>query len=382
MPFMIDPTLVQRLLADEDAYLATLETLVRTESPSHDAAACNRAADVLEGLLTSDGWAVERLPRDGAGDIVRARLGEGGAGDATLLLAHLDTVWPEGTLASMPWRRDGDRISGPGALDMKAGIATAVHAVRAARETGPLRGPVTLLVTSDEEIGSPASRSLIEDEARRHDRVLVLEPGRDDGALKTGRKGVASLEVRVRGVAAHAGLNPQDGASALRELAHLLLFAEDLAAPDAGTTVTLTVASGGSTGNVVPEEARATIDVRVATMDEGNRVLSGLRGYAPRDPRVQVEVLGDMNRPPMEATPANLQLVGEARRCLAALGVELDEAFVGGGSDGNFTSALGVATLDGLGGVGGGAHARHEHVRLRETLERAALVAALLADPS
>ncbi len=372
------PDLLARVLDDEGAYLTTLRTLVEHESPSHDPTAANRLAGHLAEVLAGDGWQVERLPADGVGDVVRARLGGADPTEATLLLAHYDTVWPLGTLAEMPWRRDGDRVVGPGVLDMKAGIAGALHAVRAVRAVGQLRGPVTLLITSDEEIGSHASRRLIEEEARRHARVLVLEPGRDDGALKVGRKGVGEVRVELRGVSAHAGLNPQDGASALRELAHLLLYAEGLADPDAGTTVNLTVASGGSTSNVVAESARARIDVRIATVAEGERILTALRSYRPRDPRVEVRVEADLNRPPMEATPANRALLAEARERLEGLGLELGEAVVGGASDGNFTSALGVATLDGLGSVGGGAHARHEHVRLRETLQRVALTASLL----
>jgi glutamate carboxypeptidase len=372
------PDLLARVLADEDGYLTTLRTLVEHESPSHDVGSADHLAALLAGALADDGWRTERLPAEGAGDIVRARLDGDDPGDGTLLLAHYDTVWPLGTLAEMPWRHDGDRVAGPGVLDMKAGIAGALHAVRAARAVGPLRGPVTLLVTSDEETGSHASRALIEEEARRHARVLVLEPGRDDGALKVGRKGVGDVRVALRGVSAHAGLNPQDGASALRELAHLLLYAEGLADPDAGTSVNLTVASGGSASNVVAEAATARIDVRVATVDEGERILAALGAYRPRDPRVEVRVDAELNRPPMEATPANQVLLAEARARLDALGLALDEAVVGGGSDGNFTSALGVATLDGLGAVGGGAHARHEHIRLRETLQRVALTAALL----
>lgn len=374
---MASPLLAD-VLAAEDAYLGTLRTLVELESPSLDVAAGNRLVDHLAGVLRDDGWAVERLDAEGAGDIVRARLPGHDPADATLLLTHYDTVWPLGTLAEMPWRREGDRVAGPGVLDMKAGLAGAVHAVRAARSRGALRGPVTLLVTSDEETGSHASRAVIEAEARRHARVLVLEPGRDDGALKVGRKGVGDVRVQLHGVSAHAGLNPQDGASALRELAQLLLFAEDLADPEAGTTVHVTVASGGSASNVVSESASARIDVRVARTDEGARVLGALQAYRPHDARVELRVSGELNRPPMEATPANRALLADAREHGTGLGLELGEAVVGGASDGNFTSALGVATLDGLGAVGGGAHARHEHLRLRETLERVALVASLL----
>ena len=371
-------TLRDRVRDDEAAYLATLRSLVEIESPSHDAAAGDRLAARLVELLETDGWQVERLPRTDVGDIVVARLDAGDPDDGSLILAHYDTVWPLGTLATMPWRREGDRVSGPGIVDMKAGIAAAFHAVRWARAEGGLRGPVTLLVTSDEEIGSDASRGVIEAEAQRHARVLVVEPGRDDGAIKIGRKGVAMLEVVVRGRSAHAGLDPASGASALRELAHLLLFAEDLGDAERGTTVNVTVARGGSTSNVIAEEAHAKIDLRVTRSDEGERVLAALRGYEPRDPRVEVEVLGEMNRPPMEPTDANRRLHAEAVERLAALGLSLDEATVGGASDGNFTSALGIATLDGLGSVGGGAHARDEHIRVPDTLDRVAFLAALL----
>lgn len=372
------PALRQRVHEDETAYLATLRELVEIESPSHDAAAGNRLADHLAARLADDGWSVERLPREKVGDIVIGRLDGDDPEDGSLLLAHYDTVWPLGTLERMPWTHEGDRVSGPGVLDMKAGIASALHAVRAARAEGGLRGPVTLLVSSDEEIGSDASRDTIEEEARRHARVLVVEPGADDGALKIGRKGVGMLEVRLHGRSAHAGLDPASGASALRELAHLLLFAEGVADPDAGTTVNLTVASGGTTSNVIAEEARGRIDLRFARASEAERVLAALHQYTPRDPRVEIEWLGGMNRPPMESTPANRALLTETRERLEGLGWTLGETIVGGGSDGNFTSALGVATLDGLGSVGAGAHARHEHVRLSETLDRTALLAALL----
>lgn len=371
----------QRILDAERAYLDTLRSLVEIESPSRDATACERLADHLVTLLSDDGWTVERLPRDEVGDIVLARLDGVDPDDGSLVLAHYDTVWPLETLKGMPWRQDGDRISGPGVLDMKAGITTAIHAVRAARAEGALRGPVTLLVTSDEEIGSVASRATIEAEARRHRRVLVVEPGADDGAIKVGRKGVGMLDVHVTGRSAHAGLDPASGASALRELAHLLLFAEDLAAPDVGTTVNLTVAQGGTTSNVIAEEARGKIDLRFLQHDEGERVVAALHGYEARDARVTVTVAGGINRPPMEPNETNQALLIDARRCLDELGLDLAETTVGGGSDGNFTSALGIATLDGLGSVGGGAHARDEHVRLGETLDRVALLALLLLAP-
>lgn len=374
-----------RAFEEEAAYLATLEALVRIESPTHVKSACDRLADHLEARLRTDGWNVARTRRDEVGDILTARWSPTPASGAggTLLLCHYDTVWPLGTIDQMPFRREGDRVHGPGVCDMKAGIATALHAknlaeARLGRDGVRLRGPVTLLLTSDEEAGSLHSRELIETEAKQHDRVLVLEPSRDDGALKVGRKGVGEFRVAFTGRSAHAGNNPRDGASALRELAHFLFFAENLTDHDAGTTVSLTVASGGTVSNVIAEEASAKVDVRVATRDEGERVETSAMAYRPEDPRVTVEVRGGLNRPPLEQTPANRALTREAEVRMDELGIDLETAVVGGGSDGNFTSALGIATLDGLGASGAGPHARHEHIRVRETLERLALVASLL----
>ena len=371
--------LLARARAEEDAYLATLTELVEHESPTVDKAACDALADTLEERLRDDGWRVERRARDEVGDILIGRRGDPHDGGGTLLLCHYDTVWPIGTLEEMPIRHEGNVWHGPGSCDMKAGIATALHAVRLADRAGlELRGPTTILLTSDEEDGSRRSRDLIEAEAQRHERVLVFEPSRDDGAIKVGRKGVGMFFVDIRGVGSHAGNNPHDGASALRELAHFLLFVEDLADDHRGTTVNLTVAQGGTVGNVIAERATAKVDVRVLEVEEGERLERAVPAYRPRDSRVQVVVTGGMNRPPLESTPANEALYDEAQRALRAMGVDLDGAVGGGGSDGNFTSALGVATLDGLGCSGVGPHSRHEHIRVAETLERLALVTALL----
>jgi glutamate carboxypeptidase len=382
MPGMSDARLLDRARAEERPYLSTLRELVEIESPSADRPAAQRLADHLADRLAHDGWHVERAPRDEVGDVLIARRDGRDPDDASLILAHYDTVWPVGTLAETPWRVENGRAHGPGVLDMKAGIATALHAARLADEAGGARGPVTLLLTSDEETGSVHSRAAIEAEARRHARVLVVEPGRDDGALKVGRKGVGDPRVRIRGRSAHAGLAPEEGASALRELARFLLWAEDLADPEAGTTVNLTVAGGGSAGNVIAEEAHGQLDVRVLRMDEAARIEAALRAYRPRDARVSVEIEGGLNRPPMEDTAANRALAREARAALEAMGLPFAGAVVGGGSDGNLTSALGVATMDGLGAVGAGPHARHEHVRIDPTLERLALLTALVRGPA
>ncbi|HRP47710.1 MAG TPA: M20 family metallopeptidase [Trueperaceae bacterium] len=366
--------------AAEAPYLDLLAELVSLESPTHEKAECDVFASRLAQEMTLRGLSVTRHPRADAGDILEAHRA-GGSGPSTLLLCHYDTVWPLGTLAFMPFHRDGDKVFGPGTVDMKAGITNALSAFTLLDDLGlALVGDVTLLVTSDEETGSHASRELIEELARKHDRVLVLEPGRDDGALKVGRKGVGTFELRFRGRSAHAGNNPSDGASALRELAHMLVFVEDLGDDVAGTTVNVTVAHAGFATNVIAEEAVAFVDVRVLKMTEAQRVTGAIEGYSPRDKRVTLTVSGGLNRPPLEQTPANAALYQEALEVLDSLGLSLEAGVVGGGSDGNFTSALGVATLDGLGSVGGGPHARHEHIRVKESLERVALLAGLLAE--
>ncbi len=366
--------------AAEAPYLDLLAELVSLESPTHEKAECDVFASRLAQEMTLRGLSVTHHPRADAGDILEAHRA-GGSGPSTLLLCHYDTVWPLGTLAFMPFHRDGDKVFGPGTVDMKAGITNALSAFTLLDDLGlPLVGDVTLLVTSDEETGSHASRELIEELARKHDRVLVLEPGRDDGALKVGRKGVGTFELRFRGRSAHAGNNPSDGASALRELAHMLVFVEDLGDDVAGTTVNVTVAHAGFATNVIAEEAVAFVDVRVLKLTEAQRVTGAIEGYSPRDERVTLTVSGGLNRPPMEQTPANAALYQEALEVLDSLWLSLEAGVVGGGSDGNFTSALGVATLDGLGSVGGGPHARHEHIRVKESLERVALLAGLLAE--
>ena len=364
--------------AERDAYLQTLKDLVALESPTLDKAANDRVADYLESRLNADGWRVERVSQDRVGDQLVARWPAPGE-VSSLLLCHFDTVWPVGTLAQMPLKEEADKLYGPGTLDMKAGITTALHALKLVEKEGlTLRGPVTLLLTSDEEKGSLLSRDLIETLAREHERVFVLEPGREDGALKTGRKGTGDFTVHFAGVSAHAGNNPKDGASALRELAHFLPFAESLTDYEQGTTVNVTVAQGGSVSNVIAESSSCILDMRVLKQGEAERVETALKSYMPQDSRVSVTITGGLNRPPLEFTEANKALFEEAQTNMATLGLSLEGAVVGGGSDGNFTSALGVPTLDGLGSVGAGPHARFEHIRLDETLDRLALLTALL----
>ena len=380
---MPNADLLPAALARRAEFLDLLERFVTIESPTRDKGAADRMADHLQAALTADGWTVERDPRDAVGDVLCATLEGDGDGRGTLVLAHYDTVWPIGTLATMPFRldADADRAYGPGTLDMKGGIAAALIAARLLGAAGRRpRGRATLLITSDEETGSAHSRARIEAEARAHDRVLVVEASRDDGALKVGRKGVGDYHLTFHGVPAHAGNYPDDGASALVELAHAALFVRSLDDREAATTAHPTVARAGSTTNVIAEHATLDVDVRVLRLDEGQRIDASLRAWEPRDARVRVEVAGGLNRPPMEPTPANLALFERARSLASEWGGALEGAVVGGGSDGNFTSALGIPTLDGIGACGQGAHARSEHVRVGDTLERVALVAALLAD--
>ena len=344
--------------------LSDLEALVTRESPSDDPERVSALGAWIVERLRAIGVKAETCPCPPRGDAVLASIGAMGG---TLLLGHHDTVWPVGSLAESPFRCIGDRATGPGVFDMKAGIAVAVSVLEAlaARPDPP---PVSLLLTPDEEIGTHASRKLLLETALRHRRVLVLEPSLD-GAAKIARKGTGSFEVRFRGRAAHAGLDPEKGASALLELARFALHASGLADAERGTTVVATLAQGGSRPNVVPESATLTLDARVWSQDEARRLEAALQAYRSTDTRVAVEVA--------EPSPAASTLYERARGIAFELGFELGAARVGGASDGNLTAAAGVATLDGLGPRGDGAHARHEFVLLSDLPRRAALLACL-----
>jgi glutamate carboxypeptidase len=296
-----------------------------------------------------------------------------------LLLGHFDTVWPIGTLERMPLRRDGGRLYGPGAFDMKAGIVMAGTAVAALRATRTPHPPITMLWTTDEEIGSGTSRETIEAEARASAAVLVLEPALPGGGLKTARKGCGEFELTVHGVAAHAGLDPGSGASAIHELAAQIAAIELFQDLPRGISVNVGLVSGGSRPNVVAEEARATIDVRAPTREAAAALESAFRGLHPARPGTRLTVRGGFERPPMERTALVAGLFARASRVASSLGRDLGEGPAGGGSDGNFTAAAGVPTLDGLGAIGDGAHAAHEYVDVAELPWRAALVAGLLA---
>ncbi|MDE3156753.1 MAG: M20 family metallopeptidase [Acidobacteriota bacterium] len=362
--------------------LDTIEALVRLESPTPDKTAVDRCGAELARRLEAIGGRVTRLPRDRAGDHLRvefAPAAASAAGKPVLLLGHFDTVWPIGQLERMPLRTEDGRLHGPGVFDMKAGVALGMLAVRALRERGGLTRGVTMLWTADEETGSATSREAIEDEARRSAAVLVLEPSLPGGVVKTARKGCGQFELTVHGISAHAGVDPGKGASAIHELAAQIGAIAALQDLDRGISVNVGLVDGGSRPNVVAERAHAVIDARVPRREDEARLVSALAALRPTRPGIRLEVTGGFSRPPLERTPAVARLYEQARAVAVELGADLQEGATGGGSDGNFTAALGVPTLDGLGAVGDGAHALHEHVVIDALPGRAALLAGLIA---
>ena len=355
-----------------------LRELVEVESPSDAKAAVDDAVALVAGWGAEAGWRIKLHKQKQFGDILEMRSGPArGARKPILLLGHLDTVWPLGTLRKMPWREQAGRFFGPGVLDMKAGVVMALAAVRALAELD-VRRPVTLLLNSDEEVGSPVSRPLTERLALASSAVLVLEPAQGL-ACKTARKGIADYTLRVTGVAAHSGVDFERGHSAILELARLLEKVAGFTDLRVGRTVNPGVIAGGTRSNVVAEHAYAEVDVRIAKASDAARVDKLFRGLRCADPACRLEVIGGMNRPPMERKPGTVALYRQACGIAAGLGFELAEAATGGGSDGNFTAALGVPTLDGLGAVGEGAHAAHESVVIEHLVPRTALLAALIA---
>jgi glutamate carboxypeptidase len=361
-----------------DEMVALLTCLVEMESPSDNKPALDRLGGFLAQELHGLGAAVEVLSQTEAGNLVRARWGRGPGG--TLLLCHMDTVWDAGTIQQRPVRVEAGKLYGPGALDMKAGIVNALWARRAFQALGlaPVRR-VTLLLTSDEEVGSSASRPIIEAEAPHHDRVLVLEPAQPpDGALKTWRKGVGAYRITTSGRAAHAGVDHAKGINAIEELAHQILALQRLSDYKAGITVNVGRVQGGTRTNVVPEEAWADVDVRVMDSEQAAWLDECIHALKPQLAGATIRVSGGVGRPPLVRTPAIVALYRRAHQLAARMGLEITEAGSGGGSDGNFTAALGVPTLDGLGATGDGAHALHEHVNISSLPERAALLASML----
>jgi glutamate carboxypeptidase len=375
---MSDPILAYHQRRHRD-WIALLTRIVEHESPTDDKAAVDRLGAFLAGELTGLGARVEAMPLAEYGDVVRAELP--GTGDGQLLLlCHIDTVWPLGELHRRPVTLADGKLMGPGVFDMKAGVMYTLAALAALRDLDrPPARRLVLLYTTDEEVGSIRSHPLIEAEARRSRAALVLEPSVPPrGAIKTSRSGVGRYVVKVTGRPSHSGSNPRSGVSAIEELARQTLALHALTDHDLGTTVNVGVFHGGTRPNVVAAEAVAEVDLRVRTVAEAARVEERILGLRPIHPEATVKVTGGMNRPPMERTEAIVALYKRARGLAAELGLDLAEAHTGGGSDGNLTAALGVPTLDGLGGVGDGGHAYHEHVLVDTIPERVALLTHLL----
>lgn len=369
-------TVLAFLKEHQDQMVADLGEFVRRESPSTDKPLLDQFAQFLAEYAEGFGGRAEILPMQNTGNHVRVRWGHG-EGEPILLLGHFDTVWQKGTLQRTPFQVADGVATGPGVFDMKAGMVQGFWAIRALGEITGVDRPIEFLCNADEEIGSLSSRPLIEAAARGTRAVFVLEPS-FDGALKTARKGVGMFHAEITGRPAHAGLDPFAGASAIQELAQLTTTLHALSNRETGTTVNVGLVSGGTRSNVVAENASAEIDLRVLTQAEAERMTRVILEQQAHHPNVQVTITGGMNRPPMERTSRTGDLFDVAKRLARELGVELDEAVVGGASDGNFCAILGVPVLDGLGAVGGGAHAVTEHVVVADMPVRAGLVARLL----
>lgn len=365
----------------QSALIELTQKLVRAESPSEDKAAVDACMALAAALAKALGGRVKLHRQREFGDLLEVRFGPKsrvGAAGRTMLLGHLDTVWPLGTLKKMPCRVGEGRLWGPGTLDMKAGVAMAFTAIEMLAEAGALSREIVLLLNSDEEVGSPVSRPVTERLAAECAAVFVLEPAQGL-AYKTARKGTGGWRIDVKGVAAHAGLDFEKGANAILELACAVDTVSGWTDLRRGLTVSVGVAGGGTKSNVVPAEAWAEVDVRIARKADGARIARRFAGLKAVDKRCALTVTGGINRPPMERTRGTVRLYRQAQVLAAELGISLDEAATGGASDGNFTSALGIPTLDGMGAVGDGAHANHESIFLEHLAPRTALLAGMLA---
>jgi glutamate carboxypeptidase len=360
--------------------LEMIGQLVGAESPTEDRASVNRCVSLVEGWIKASGGKSQRRKQKSAGDLLVGQFGPAVRGTKPLLLlGHLDTVWPLGTLKKMPFRVAQGRAWGPGVLDMKAGVVMALSALRILLESGQLTCPVVFLLNSDEETGSQHSRALTESLAKKSKAVFVLEPAQAPAAAyKTARKGVGNYRLHVHGVSAHSGVDFSQGHSAILELGRQIARASAFTDPERGITVNAGVMGGGTRSNVVPAEAWAEFDVRIAKLRDVERLDRRFRSLRPVDRHCRLEVTGGLNRPPMERTPGTVNLFRRAATIARGLGFELAEAATGGGSDGNFTSALGIPTLDGMGAVGEGAHADSESILLEALVPRTALLAAMI----
>jgi len=386
MPFAPEPPVPMRALLagarrKESALIALIRTFVQTESPSDSKSGVDACAALVAAHARNLGGRVKLHKQRGFGDVLEARFGPGSralAAGRVLLLGHLDTVWPLGTIKTMPCRVGEGRLWGPGTLDMKTGAAMALTAIEMLAEAGLLEREIVLLLNSDEEVGSPVSRPITERLAAQCAAVYVLEPAQGS-ACKTARKGTGNWRVEIKGVAAHSGVDFAKGANAIRELARVVETVSGWTDLKRGLTVSVNVAAGGTRTNVIPAEAWAEVDVRIARKADGLRIERKFAALKPVDRRCSLKVSGGINRPPMERTRGTVRLYQHARTLAAELGFALDEAATGGASDGNFTSGLGIPTLDGMGAVGEGAHASHESILIEHLAPRTALLAGLLA---
>ena len=359
--------------------IATLRDLVVSESPTHDKTACDQLCGRLAGDFAALGGEVTMHQEHAEGSHLGINFASASGRKPILLLGHYDTVYAPGTLATMPWRESDGRLYGPGVFDMKGGIVQMLFALKALRESaGDVPRLIKVLLVSDEEDGSTTSRAITESVARHCAAVLVCEPSGPGGALKTARKGVGGFTLKVTGKSAHSGLDFDKGHSAVLELAHQIQAISRLTDLDRGITLNVGVVSGGTRVNVVADSATAHMDLRVAHRDQGPEMEQRLRELRPINPNCKLEITGGMNRPPLERTEQVAKLFKLATEIAQKLGFELQEIAVGGGSDGNFTAGIGIPTLDGLGAVGDGAHAVHEHVMTAELPRRAALLAGLI----
>jgi glutamate carboxypeptidase len=386
MPSGTDSTIPMRALLSgarrkQPALLDLVRRLVEIESPSDDKAAVDACGALAAAHAKALGGRVKLHRQRAFGDVVEVRFGprsKAGSPKPILLLGHLDTVWSLGTLKSMPFRVAEGRVWGPGTLDMKAGVAMALTAVELLGEVGMINREIVLLLNSDEEVGSPVSRPITERLAADCAAVYVLEPAQGL-AYKTARKGTGNWRIEVKGVAAHAGVDFEKGASAICEMARVVETVSGWTDLKRGMTVSVGLIGGGSKTNVIPAEAWAEVDVRIARKGDGARISRKFEGLKAVDRRCELTVSGGINRPPMERTRGTVKLYHEAQGLAAELGLALDEAATGGASDGNFTSAMGIPTLDGMGAVGEGAHARHESIVLEHLAPRTALLAGMMA---
>ncbi len=364
----------------QSALLELAQRLVAAESPSDNKSAVDTCVEIAAAHARSLGGRVKIDRQRRFGNIIEARFGPRSTAKSRgiLLLGHLDTVWPIGTLKHVPCRIADSRLWGPGTLDMKVGIAMAFTAIEMLIESNQLQREIILLLNSDEEIGSPVSRPITERLATKCDAVYVLEPAQGL-AYKTARKGTGNWRIEIKGIAAHAGVDFAKGASAVRELARVIETVSAWTDLNRGLTVSIGLVGGGSKTNVIPADSWAEVDVRIARKADGSRIEHKFAALKAQDKRCTLTVTGEINRPPMERTTGTIKLYRQARTLAAELGFVLDEAATGGASDGNFTSALGVPTLDGMGAVGEGAHAQHESVLIEHLAPRTALLAGMLA---